>query len=75
LRRVKASDEAKNPKKSTRHTKRPLVLSLCLEKKQEFLNFYFTILLQFKKASAEYFVGKRDAEFPKGTCIPPGPWC
>jgi hypothetical protein len=75
LRKVKSTDEAKNPKKSTRQTKRPLVLSLCLERKQEFLNYYFKVLRQFKEASVEYLGGKRDAEFPKGTCIPPGPWC
>jgi len=75
LRRTKSTNCAKNPKRSTRETKRPLVLSVCMERRSEFLNYYFSILTAFKKASKSYLLGNRNAVFPEGTCIPPGPWC
>jgi hypothetical protein len=75
LRSTKTTDCAKSPKRSTRESKRPLVLSLCMERRAAFLNYYFSILLAFKKASSTYLSGNRNAEFPEGTCIPPGPWC
>jgi len=75
LRTTRPTEFAKNPKKSTRESKRPLVLSLCMERKQEFLDYYFSKLVAFKKASYAYLNGDRHAEFPEGTCIPPGPWC
>jgi hypothetical protein len=75
LKRTKSTDCAKSPKRSTRESKRPLVLSLCMERRVAFLNYYFSILVAFKKASVEYLLGNRNAQFPEGTCIPPGPWC
>lgn len=75
LRRTRCTNCAKKPKRSSRESKRPLVLSLCLARKAEFLNYYFSVLVAFKKASKEYLLGNRNAEFPPGTCIPPGPWC
>lgn len=75
LKLTKSTDKAKNPKRSTRHSPRPLVLSVCMERRQEFLNYYFSTLEKFKLASAEFLAGNRNVEFPTGTCIPPGPWC
>lgn len=75
LRKTKSTDCAKNPKRSTRESKRPLVLSLCMERKAAFLNFYFSKLSAFKSASVAYLSGDRHVIFPEGTCIPPGPWC
>jgi hypothetical protein len=71
LRRTKSTDTAKNPKRSDRHSKRPLVLSLCMERKQEFLDYYFHILEAFKKASRAYLGGDRTVTFPEGTSAPP----
>lgn len=75
LRKTKSTDFAKSPKRSTRESKRPLVLSLCMERRAQFLDYYFSKLHAFKKASIAYLAGDRQAEFPEGTCIPPGPWC
>ncbi len=75
LRSTRCTEVAKNPKRSTRESRRPLVLSVCLLRKQEFLNFYFSVLVAFKKASIKYLAGDRNAIFPEGTCIPPGLWC
>lgn len=75
LRRTRCTSKAKNPKRSSRISFRPLVLSLCSLRKSEFLNHYFSTLLAFKKASHAYLNGDRHAEFPQGTCMPPGPWC
>jgi hypothetical protein len=71
LRRTRPTETAKNPKRSERHSKRPLVLSLCAERKQEFIDYYFSILQQFKEASMRYLKGDRTVTFPEGTCAPP----
>ena len=74
LRRTRSTDTAKNPKRSERLTRRPLVLSLCMERKRAFLDYYFHILEEFKKASLCYLKGDRTAPFPEGTCAPPVLW-
>jgi hypothetical protein len=71
LRRTKSTDTARNPKRSDRYSKRPLVLSLCMEAKQAFLDYYFHILEEFKKASTAYLKGDKTVTFPEGTCAPP----
>ncbi|HMO16941.1 MAG TPA: hypothetical protein PJ989_02495 [Oligoflexia bacterium] len=71
LRRTKSTETARNPKRSGRYSKRPLVLSLCMERKQAFLDYYFSILEKFKKASTAYMLGDRTVKFPEGTCAPP----
>ena len=58
-------------KKSTRESKRPLVLTKCLEAKKVVLEWYFSIFAAFKVAVKVYRLGKLDAEFPKGTYRPP----
>ena len=67
-------DKAKNPKRSERYSKRPLVLSVCSLAREEFLNWYFTILTRYKKASRAYLDGDPLAPFPPGTIKPPGPY-
>ena len=69
----KSNEEARNPKKSTPYSKRPLVLSLCMEAKQIFLDWYFDKVAKYKKASRAYLCGDSTALFPEGTCKPPGP--
>lgn len=73
LKRTKSSDKAKNPKRSDRHSKRPLVLSLCMEAKEAFLDWYFDQVAKYKKASSAYLGGDSSVVFPVGTCKPPGP--
>jgi len=73
LRKTKSTSVAKNPKRSKRNSKRPLVLSLCMQAKQSFLEWYFDKLEKYKKASRAYLLGDSTALFPEGTCKPPGP--
>ncbi|MCB0486187.1 MAG: hypothetical protein KDC47_08325 [Flavobacteriaceae bacterium] len=75
LRRTRCTECARSPKRAKKGQRVPLVLSLCVERKKQFLEFYFSTLIEFKKASQAYLLGNRNAVFPSGTCIPPGPWC
>lgn len=70
LRKTKAGSMPRNTKTSTRESKRPLVLTLCMESKQRFLEWYFALLDAYKKASAKFRSGKLNAEFPPGTYRP-----
>jgi hypothetical protein len=63
---------AKNPKKSSRYSKRPLVLTKCHEAKTAFLNWYFTIYGEYKIAVRKYMAGDFAVVFPPGTYRPPG---
>lgn len=74
LRRVLSTDRAKNPKKSTRASTRPLVICKCQIRRKEFLTWYFTIALLYREASKKYLAGDKDAVFPPGTNKPPGPF-
>lgn len=58
-------------KKSERNSKRPLVLTKCLETKQRFLEWYFSIFQAYKAAVKLYRLGQLDVKFPKGTYRPP----
>ena len=61
-----------SPKKSKRNDRRPLILTLSLEEKMEFLQWYFSILRSYKQAVADYFAGNLTVSFPPGTYRPPG---
>jgi REP element-mobilizing transposase RayT len=61
----------KSTKTSTRESKRPLVLTLCLETKKRFLDWYFSMLAAYKDASRRFRDGILDAPFPPGTFRPP----
>ena len=60
---------ALNPKKGGA---RPIVLSVSPEAKREILDWYFTIVEQFKKASEAYRRGELGVVFPPGTYRPSG---
>lgn len=62
----------KSTKTSTRHSKRPLVLTLCSSTRKKFLDAYFTILSRFKEASIALRTGGAAVPFPFGTYPPPG---
>jgi len=58
-------------KKSQRYSKRPLVLTLCRQAREDYLAWYFNIVVQFKKASRRYLAREHDVMFPTGTYKPP----
>ena len=60
-----------NTKTSNRNSFRPLVLTLCKETKEQFLDIYFSILDAFKAASAAFRAGSFNGDFPPGTYPPP----
>ena len=71
LRKVRAGSEPKSTKRSTRHSKRPVVLSLCPDTRRQRLECYFSLVAQYKDASARYLRGDIGALFPPGTYRPP----
>ena len=61
----------RSTKSSTRHSFRPLVLTLCAKARRSFLQLYFSIYDAFKTASAAFRLGKDHEPFPEGTYPPP----
>ena len=57
--------------RSTRHSKRPIVLCSCPQTRNERLSSYFSLVSQYKDASARYLKGDLSAPFPPGTYRPP----
>ena len=74
VRRTKPTECARNPKKSERGVAQPLVICKCPVRSKQYLEWYFAIVERYKRASAKYLAGDRDAEFPPGTNKPPGPF-
>ena len=72
--RTRATDCAKNPKKSERGGFHPLIMCKCCEAVQQFLKWHFSIVEQYKIASKKYLAGDLTAQFPIGTIKPPGPF-
>ena len=70
LQKTEPGSPPKATKKSTRHTKRPLVLSLSREAKDIFVNRYFRLLEAYREASKRYRAGDLTVEFPPGTYRP-----
>lgn len=73
LRKTRPGSSPKSTKKSTRDSKRPLVLTKCIERKTQFLNWYFTIYNNYKESVAKYLKENFTESFPPGTYRPPGP--
>jgi REP element-mobilizing transposase RayT len=71
LRKQETGAKPLSTKTSTRHSFRPLVLTLCSETKRWFLQIYFGIKELFLKASAGFRAGNLTVDFPKGTYPPP----
>ena len=67
---TKPGSKPKTTKTSERNTKRPLILTLCIETKRICLEKYFTILAAYKEASMRYRSGENSIEFPIGTYKP-----
>ena len=74
LRRTKSTDRAKNPKKAKPDGFYPLVICKCKDLRDAFLDWYFTNLILYKKASRRYLDGDTMAAFPSGCNKPPGPF-
>ena len=68
---VTPGTKPKTTKKSTRESKRPLVLTKCPEARKLFLEWYFSIYEAYKAAVKLYREGHLDAKFPPGTYRPP----
>jgi REP element-mobilizing transposase RayT len=58
-------------KKASRHSRRPLVLTLCKVTRAEFLDRYFKLLRWYKEASKLFRSGDLLAQFPPWTYRPP----
>jgi len=61
-------------KTSTRNSKRPLILTSCLETKNRFLEKYFAVRQMFTEAYYTLKEGAKYALFPSGTYHPPLLW-
>ena len=70
LEKVKPGALPKETKKSKRNSKRPIILTLCVETKSQFLKEYFSIVNQYKEASELYRKGMENIIFPRGTTKP-----
>ena len=71
---TKPGSRAKNPKKSSRYSHRPRVLSKCPERRQTGNAYYFSKQDHFKKASKKYREGNLTVEFPCGMYRPHLPY-
>ena len=70
LREQTPGEKPRSTKTSTRDTHRPLVLTLCAETKETFLNWYFSLVESFRIASRKFRDGDFSVEFPPGTYRP-----
>ena len=60
----------RHTKTSTRESKRPLILTLCVKTREQFLKFYFSLVEAYRKASARFRRGLLNTKFPPGTYRP-----
>jgi len=60
-------------KRSKRDSHRPLILTLCMETKEQFLSWYFSMLDAYRLASRRFRAGDSLQVFPPGTYQPPRP--
>lgn len=71
LRSVKPGSKPVNPKTSTINTPRPRILSICKERWEKRIEWYFEVYFEYKSASVRYRAGDKTVEFPVGTYPPP----
>jgi REP element-mobilizing transposase RayT len=62
---------AKKSKKSTRHSHRPRVLSVCNERRAMHKKLYFHTYFRYKEASKRFLAGELDVQFPPNMFRPP----
>jgi hypothetical protein len=72
LKKVVPGTPAKNPKRSKREDKRPLVLTKSLPTKTTYLDYFFSTWVEHKECVQKYKAGDLTVEFPPGTYRPPG---
>jgi len=70
LRKQQPGARPRSTKTSTRGSHRPLVLTLCRETKQRFLDWYFSLRDAFILASTKFRAGALTTIFPPGTYRP-----
>jgi len=73
LRKTMTGSRPKNIKKSNRNSRRPLVLTSCINARKQFHDWYFAIYNSYKQAVKMYLSGDYSTVFPPGTYKPPGP--
>lgn len=71
LRKTEPGTKPRTTKTSTRHTRRPLCLTLSRAAKERFLTWYFDLLAEYKEASRRFRRGELTVTFPPGTYRPP----
>ena len=74
IKRTKPTDCARNPKRTERGGFHPLIICKRSERRQQFMKWYFSIVVQYKAASKKYLAGDSSTVFPPGTIKPPGPY-
>lgn len=70
LEALKPGDKPKTTKTSKRDSKRPLILTMCAATRKRFLEWYFDMREQYRRASARFRAGELDVVFPPGTYRP-----
>lgn len=55
--------------------RRPLIHANCRSLRQQFVEAYRAFLAAYREASLHLQRGNLSAQFPRGSCRPPGPWC
>ncbi len=68
--KISAGAKPYQSKKSTKESKRPLILTRCYETKKEYLSWYFNIVEAFRNAASKFKNGIMHAVFPIGTYRP-----
>ena len=71
LKAEKPGSYPRRTKTSTRHSHRPLVLTLCAQTRRIWLDLYFKTVEAFWEASRRYRKGEEHVFFPPGTYRPP----
>jgi len=68
---LRATKPGEAPKSTKKRGARPILLSLCMEAKRLFLDWYLDIYAKYLLASKKYLSGEAFVEFPERTYKPP----
>jgi REP element-mobilizing transposase RayT len=71
IQKTPVGDIPKSTKTSRRYSRRPLVLTLSAKARKAYLDWYFSVVSQYKKVLARFKAGEWSKRFPPGTFSPP----
>ena len=71
LSKLRPGAKPKSTKTSTRHSKRPLILTRLFELRTKYLRWYFDLRERYQEASRRFRAGELSVAFPTGTYRPP----